>query len=61
MKEMNTYSKIVLIAFDLLAPDIALAQAQRSTATEVFQLRSECPVLSRHRSSPSRFRRPKTN
>jgi hypothetical protein len=42
---LNSYSKIALIAFGLLAPDLALAQAQRPTATEVFQLRSECAKL----------------
>jgi hypothetical protein len=42
---MNSYSKVALIAFCLLAPDLALAQAQRPTATEVFQLRNECAKL----------------
>ena len=42
---MNRYSKIALITFGLLAPDLALAQVQRPTATEVFQLRGECAKL----------------
>ena len=42
---MNSHRKIALIAFGLLAPDLAPAQAQRPTATERFQLRNECAKL----------------
>jgi hypothetical protein len=44
-RAIRIYSKIALIAFGLLAPDLALAQAQRPTATDVFQLRNECAKL----------------